>query len=251
MRVATEKNTRKGLIIIGDRRMLSKKITSSAKFLKMPLETQALYFHLAQNADDDGVVEGFTIMRLIGSSEDSLKVLEAKQYIKVLNEDLVLFIIDWLEHNSIRADRKIDSIYKDLLLQQMPEIKLIEPKERSDRKKKDSLGTSQGQPKDGVSKDKLSKVKESKVIKNTYGEYKNVKLTEKEYLKLSADFKNIDNIIKFFDEYIEEKGYKSKSHNLAIRRWVVKAVEENNQRNSRKNNNNNIFDEIGKEEGLW
>lgn len=212
---------------MGNRRMLSKKITSSAKFLKMPLETQALYFHLAQHADDDGIVEGFTIMRLIGSSEDSLKVLEVKQYIKVLNEDLVLFIVDWLEHNSIRPDRKVDSIYKNLLLEIMPEVKLIEPRERKDRIKKDDLGTSHGPSMDGLSKDKLSKVKLSKVNKkHMHGEYKKVRLTEKEFEKLKADYTNADELIKFLDEYIEMKGYKAKNHNLAIRKWVVDAVKE-------------------------
>lgn len=99
-------------------------------------------------------------------------------------------------------------------------------------------------------REKRKEIKINKDKKNAYGEYQNVKLTEKEYLKLNADFNNVDAIIKFFDEYIEEKGYKSKSHNLAIRRWVAKAVEENSNRGTKKTNNN-IFDEIGKEEGLW
>lgn len=60
--------------------------------------------------------------------------------------------------------------------------------------------------------------------KHKYGEYQNVLLTEKEYNKLTEDYVNADELIKFLDEYIEEKGYKSKSHNLAIRRWVVDAV---------------------------
>ena len=48
----------------------------------------------------------------------------------------------------------------------------------------------------------------------------------KEYQKLNEDYNNLEDIIKFLDEYIEEKGYKSKSHNLAIRRWVADAVSE-------------------------
>ena len=64
-----------------------------------------------------------------------LKVLAAKGFGKVLNEDLVAFIMDWREHNLIRADRKIDSIYKDLLLQIVPETELLEPRLRADLKK--------------------------------------------------------------------------------------------------------------------
>ena len=57
-------------------------------------------------------------------------------------------------------------------------------------------------------------------------------MTDKEYYKLITDFgkDKTEKAIKFLDEYIAEKGYKSKSHNLALRRWVFKAVEEQEQR---------------------
>ena len=35
-------------------------------------------------------------------------------------------------------------------------------------------------------------------------------------------------------DYIAEKGYKSKSHYLAIRRWVIDAVKERKQRSGKK-----------------
>ncbi|MDN7029780.1 hypothetical protein FIV28_02950 [Lactiplantibacillus plantarum] len=37
---------------MAQRRMFSNRITDSAKFLKMPLSSQALYFHLGLHADD-------------------------------------------------------------------------------------------------------------------------------------------------------------------------------------------------------
>ncbi|WP_242829298.1 hypothetical protein [Clostridium butyricum] len=39
---------------MAERRMLSRTILDSDKFLDMPLTTQALYIHLIMNADDDG-----------------------------------------------------------------------------------------------------------------------------------------------------------------------------------------------------
>ena len=67
--------------------------------------------------------------------------------------------------------------------------------------------------------------------KEIFGEFQNVRLTQKEYEKLKADFSDkADKAIKFLDEYIEEKGYKSKSHNLAIRRWVIDAVDEHSKK---------------------
>jgi len=120
---------------MAQRRMFSKTITNSARFLKMPKEVQNLYFHLCMHADDDGVVEAFTVMQILGTEEDSVKLLAAKGFVRPLNEDLVAYIIDWNEHNLIRADRKIDSIYKELLLQVIPEVELTDPKPRADTKK--------------------------------------------------------------------------------------------------------------------
>lgn len=149
---------------MSSRRMFSTKITTSAPFLKMPLSAQALYFHLGLNTDDDGVVEGFSIIRMLSASEDDLQLLINKGFVKVLNEDLVLFITHWHEHNLIRADRKVDSIYKDLLLKVVSDIKLVEPRKRSDLKVK---ATSVGQPVDVQmtpnGQHKISKVKLSKV----------------------------------------------------------------------------------------
>ena len=129
---------------MASRRMFSTRIINSARFLKMPVSTQCLYFHLGLHADDDGVVEAYTVMNSIGATEDDLKVLVSKGFVVVLNEDLVTYITDWNENNKLRADRKIDSIYKDLLLQVVPDVNLLEKKQRSDTKKIDS-----GQPMDG------------------------------------------------------------------------------------------------------
>ena len=83
--------------------------------------------------------------------------------------------------------------------------------------------------------------KKEKEPKITFGEYQNVKLTQSEYDRLTNDY-GVDvrnSCIKFLDEYIEEKAYKSKSHNLAIRRWVVDAVNK-----SRKNDQKSMVDKL-------
>ena len=69
------------------------------------------------NGDDDGVVEAFSTMRMLGASDDDLRVLVAKGFVKVLNDDLVTQIMDWKTNNLIKNDRYHPSIYKDLLLQ--------------------------------------------------------------------------------------------------------------------------------------
>lgn len=116
------------------RRMFSSKIINSARFIKMPASTQMLYFHFGLNADDDGVVEAYGIMRMLSCSEDDLKILVDKNFIRILNDDLVTYITDWREHNLIRADRKVDSIYKNLLIKMIEDVKIIEAKRRADLK---------------------------------------------------------------------------------------------------------------------
>lgn len=119
---------------MAERRMFSKRVIGSARFLKMPISTQCLYFHLGLNADDDGIVEAYTTIKQIGATEDDLKVLVAKGFCTVLNEDLVTYITDWRENNKLRADRKIDSIYKDLLLQMVPDADVQQARRRADLK---------------------------------------------------------------------------------------------------------------------
>ena len=210
---------------MANRRMFSKKICRSAKFLKLPPEAHKLYLHLVLDADDDGVVEAYSVMKAVDVEEKFLNILVEKGYVKILNEDLVSYIVDWREHNVIRADRKVDSIYKELLLKKIPGIQLVEPKKRASSKKKkeeeqkmdsqksdnrqtnDNQMTDNGQSNDGqmtdigqhkLRKDKLSEdniVKEN-LIKENLGEdnssYNNtiVQNTEKDYKKIKIIFEN-------------------------------------------------------------
>lgn len=78
--------------------------------------------------------------------------------------------------------------------------------------------------------------KKQKEPKRKHGEYQHVLLTDSEFESLAEFFGEDvrDKAIKFLDEYIEEKGYRSKSHNLAIRRWVVDAVNKEKPKNQQR-----------------
>ncbi len=85
----------------------------------------------------------------------------------------------------------------------------------------------------------ISKPKDNKKQteeKHHYGEYKHVLLTEKQLDKLFVDYGEIETneAIKFLDEYIQMKGYKAKDHNLALRKWVFDAVDEDKRKKSKK-----------------
>lgn len=129
--------------------MFSKAVVGSARFMKMPVDSQNLYFHLGMAADDDGVVEAWSVLKTTGSAEDNLKVLASKGFIRVLNEDFVSYILDWNEHNLLRSDRITPSTYRELLIQVVPDVELAEPKQRADRPLRlgrpvDNHGTAEG-----------------------------------------------------------------------------------------------------------
>lgn len=97
------------------RRMFAKSVVQSARFLQMPVSSRLLYYDLGMAADDDGVVEAFTVMRMTTASTDDLRILVSKSFIEILNDELVVLIKDWATNNQIRSDRYHESIYKDLI----------------------------------------------------------------------------------------------------------------------------------------
>ena len=101
---------------MAERRMFSKSVIGSARFLRMPPSSRLLYYDLGMQADDDGVVEAFAVMRTTGATEDDLRVLCSKGFVTVLNDDLVTYIVDWKRNNLIKSDRYHPSIYANLLV---------------------------------------------------------------------------------------------------------------------------------------
>lgn len=98
---------------MAERRMFAKSIVDSDAFLDMPLSTQALYFHLAMRADDEGFVNNpKKIIRMINADEDSFRLLIAKQFIIPFESGIVV-IRHWRIHNYIQTDRKKETVYAD------------------------------------------------------------------------------------------------------------------------------------------
>lgn len=100
---------------MAERRMFAKAVIGSGRFLRMPATARLLYYDLGMEADDDGVVEAFRVMRTTGANEDDLKILAAKGLVRVLNDELVTLISDWKINNYIQKDRYHRSVYADML----------------------------------------------------------------------------------------------------------------------------------------
>lgn len=202
---------------MAERRMFSKSIIDSDNFLDMPLSTQALYFHLSMRADDDGFINNpKKIMRMVGSSEDELKVLFAKQYVLGFETGIIV-IKHWKLHNYIKKDRYHETIHTE-------EKQLLTTKENKEYGyKMDTERIQDGYPGKvsigKVSQDKYRVEKEKKkskrFIKPTVEHIEEYMNSRQQRHNFTAD--------KFFN-YYESKGWmigknKMKDWKAAIRTW--------------------------------
>ena len=98
---------------MAERRMFAKTIIDSDAFLDMPMSAQALYFHLAMRADDDGFVNNpKKIQRMVGASDDDARILLGKRFL-IAFESGVVVIKHWRIHNYIQKDRYKPTVYAE------------------------------------------------------------------------------------------------------------------------------------------
>lgn len=95
------------------KRMFSMKIVDSGSFLDLPLSSQCLYFHLNMRSDDDGFCDNpKQIMKMIGASEDDLRLLLVKKFVLAFESGLIV-IKHWRMHNTLQSDRYEETPYKE------------------------------------------------------------------------------------------------------------------------------------------
>ena len=88
------------------KRMFSSSVTETDSFLELPLKSQALYFHLGMQGDDDGFVANpRAIIRSIGCTARDLKPLETAGYV-ISFPSKVLVITDWKANNNLSANKR-------------------------------------------------------------------------------------------------------------------------------------------------
>ena len=93
--------------------MFAKTIIDSDAFIDMSASAQALYFHLAMRADDDGFVNApKKIQRMVNASDDDLKILIAKRFLIPFDSGVVV-IKHWKIHNYIQGDRYKPTVYTE------------------------------------------------------------------------------------------------------------------------------------------
>ena len=155
---------------MAERRMFSKAIISSDEFMDLPLESQALYFHLAMQADDDGMINNARrIIRMIGLGEKDLQVLIDAKFLIAFDSGIIA-IRHWKVHNWIRGDRYKPTRYQNELAQlvqdsnkaYLSDISGDIPRDIPDDIPDDNQVTYQRYTKDRIGKDSIDKVRRGK-----------------------------------------------------------------------------------------
>lgn len=96
---------------MAQRRMISKHIYDSDKFLDLPHSTQNLYTHLIIRADDDGFIGNVKRILLITKCSDmDLKLLIAAGYV-IPFETGVCVISDWQQFNKVTKYKYTPTMY--------------------------------------------------------------------------------------------------------------------------------------------
>ncbi len=181
---------------MAERRMFAKSIIDSDAFTDMPLSTQGLYFHLALEADDDGFVNNpKQIKRMVGASDDDLKVLAAKEFIRPF-ESGVIVITHWRVHNMIRKDRYKASrciAEKAMLYLTKSKEYVLDDRNGAVRLTDGKPGGNQTEPQVSVGKDRLGKDRLGE-CKYTLG---NEQLSEEDYTHLIKTYgkETVDEVI--------------------------------------------------------
>lgn len=187
---------------MAQKRMFDKTITNSDEFIEMPISSQVLYFHLSMNADDDGFINNWkSIMRMIGTKEDDLKVLIAKQFIIPFDSGVIV-IKHWRMNNFLRKDRHIDTKFQK-------ELSMLDTNDNQEY-----IWLTNGQPridKNSIDKNRL----DNKVFK---------KPTLEDIKNYCEERNNNVNPEQFFDFYetngwIQGKNKKIKDWKACVRTW--------------------------------
>lgn len=220
---------------MADRRMFTKKVTDDDNFMELSSAAQALYLHLSMNADDDGFCNQVTIsMFKAHASVTDLQALLEKRYIYQF-ENGVIVIKHWRMANALRKDRYTPTVFQE-------ELAKLELKSNGSytrlpdgcqvvagRLPQDSIGKisidedniiSSGEDNPPPPPPPKPKKKLKEETKHKYGEHNNVLLTDGEVEKLKERFGSsyMDKIDRLSNG-IALKGYKYKSHYLAILSW--------------------------------
>ena len=210
--------------------MFAKTIIDSDAFLDMPHSSQLLYFHLSMRADDDGFINNpKKIQRMVGSGDDDLRLLIAKNFI-IPFESGVVVIKHWRIHNYIQADRYKTTVYQEeKAMLQIKENKAYTLLDTECIQNVSNMDTQVRLGKDSPVKDSIDIIESGKPEKPTRKQFTPPTLDEIQAYCQERN-NNVD-AQKFYDYFTASDWYDSKGNK--VRSWKQKIITwENNGFNS-------------------
>lgn len=200
---------------MAERRMFAKTIIDSDAFLDMPITARLLYYDLAMRADDDGFVNSpKKIMRIVGASQDDLRILAIRKFIIPFESGIVV-IKHWRIHNYIRKDTYNETKYKE-------ERALLELDENGAYRQMNAEASTDRQL---AVDDSLTQVSKGKVSKGKVSTGKGREFTPPTLEDVQAYCKERSSPVdpqKFFD-YFTAGGWKDAKGN-PVRNWKQKLL---------------------------
>lgn len=110
---ATIKSSCERNLKMAERRMISKSVLASDRFLDMSKPAQALYIQLILEADDDGFLSSRKrVMRVSLASEESYLELLANHFVCEFDNG-ILVVLDWPLMNHVQKDRYVPTVYQN------------------------------------------------------------------------------------------------------------------------------------------
>ena len=166
----------------------------------------------------------------------ALQTFEEFGMIEIVDD--VITIPNWGKHQNLETIEKRKDYMRDYMQEYRTKQKEIACKPNSKPNSKPNVNCAEieeeKEEEREIEKEKENREKKPAPAskKHSFGDYKNVKLTDEEFKKLVADYGSTetDKAIQFLDEYVEMKGVKYKSHYLVMKKWVFDAVKEKEQR---------------------
>ena len=205
---------------MAEKRMFAKTIIDSDAFLDMPTTSQLLYFHLSMRADDDGFInKPKSIMRMVGASDDDLKILFMKKFVIPFESGIVV-IKHWRINNYIRQDMYHKTPYQD----EFEQLMFDENGAYTLRTCNETVTNSLRNSNELTTQYRLDqkRIDKTRIEKHKYGQYKNVLLSDDEMESLKKEFPDYQERIERVSAYCASTGKSYKNYLATIRNWARK-----------------------------
>ncbi len=214
---------------MSERRMFSRTVLESDRFIDLSAKAKVLYLYLCLSADDDGAVSNpKTVARTVGSTNVDIEDLVDAGFIISFPSGIVV-ICHWRIHNRIQKDRYKPTLHKNDFALLKLDGNVYRLADNTDTACVRLVSGTDTQ--DSIGQDRTGEVSADNDLlcgshthgeTKPYGEFQNVLLTDDELSRLKTDVANYADYIEALSGYMARTGKAYKSHYATIKAWYNK-----------------------------